>query len=43
MVTCHNEEYETILRRDESNVLSGCGLKLASGGQHTQNDPGKTT
>src|SRR5271169_6588453 len=29
MFTHHNEEYETILRRGESNLLSGCVLRLA--------------
>jgi hypothetical protein len=45
MVSYHIEEYETIPRRDESNRLSGCVVRqaVARRGQHTQNNPGKTT
>jgi hypothetical protein len=45
MFNCHNKEYETILFRDESNVVSGCAVRLAVArrGQHTRNYPGKTT
>jgi len=45
MVNCHNKKDETIPYGDESKYLSGCAVKVAVArrGQHTRNDPGKTT
>jgi hypothetical protein len=45
MVNCHNKKDETIPYGDESKHLSGCAVKVAVArrGQHTRNDPGKTT